>query len=154
MKKIFVFIISIILGVGFVYADEEVKLEVISVSTNSITLEVCVNNSNKEDVCYLYRSLDGISYEEQIIIDCNSMYVDKNLDSGVTYYYKARYSNIEKDSNIVKVDIEEKKDDTLKISRDVKTVFNNGIVYFSIFGGLMIITLIYMYLFKKKKFTN
>lgn len=152
MKKIIILVLVMFLGIGFVNALEEISVNLISVSEDSATLKVMVNDSDKNDICYLYRALDNVNYENQMIVNCNMMYVDKSLEPGMTYYYRARYGNSDLYSEEIVVNTKDIKEDSLKISRDINEITRNGILFGCMFGIFMIISLVYMVSFKKKRF--
>lgn len=149
MKKIILAFIMMLVGINVAFASNKINIDVISVSSDYVTLEVNVLNVN-DDVCYLYRSLDGVNYENHILIDCNRMYVDKNLESGMTYYYKAKYGNNDDYSEVITVFLEDKNLNSLKLTRDINDLSLVSYGFVVVFGITMIVLLICLVLYKKK----
>ena len=105
MKRISLFILIMFIGVGFVNALENVpELKVISNDDDSVVLRVNIDGVDKNEVCYIHRSLDNIVYNDKMMVDCNKMYTDNNIDKDMTYYYKASVGNDDVFSEVIMID--------------------------------------------------
>lgn len=152
MNKFILTIFVMFIGIMFVYADSDVSLlEMISVTSNSVTLRVVTEN--KDDTCYLYRSNDNINYEKTMIIDCNKMYVDGELDSGVTYYYKARLETSDEYSEVLSITTTSSNNVDVgvkSLKRDIVTVTNAGMSFYVGIFAMMVMVVITMFVIKRK----
>lgn len=96
--------------------DEQSTLELIlelnKVTNNTVYLHPKVTNAinpGKEITCYVYRSLEKDGIYERVsesainCLDPNAEFIDSNLKSNTTYYYKAIIIDENKYSNILEV---------------------------------------------------
>ena len=149
MKKIVLVIMMMFVSLDFVLAKENVRIDVLSVSTDTVTLEVKVSK-NLDDVCYLYKSIDGVNFDDQIVIDCNTMYVDKNIEPGIKYYYKASYGNDIEYSEVIEVFVEKEEFKTISLKRDIKEISIGGKGFMISFGLSLLLLLSCLFLVKNK----
>ena len=156
MRKIILSCIMMFLFVGFVYADEDrPDLEFVNSNHNSVTLRV---NANKDDVCYIYRSLNNVDYDDKIIVDCNKMYTDNNVVENSIYYYKASVNNSDLFSEIIMVDTEQNIE-LDEYNNEYKPVVNNrdpfaGIIVFIFTIILFLILLTVLVLLSKRYYVK
>ena len=149
MRKILLMIVMMFVSINCVFASDSLIIDVISVSNNSVTLKV-KGDVASGDICYLYKSIDGVNYDNQIIVDCNKMYVDDNLELETAYYYKVRYGNSDKYSEPVSVILGKESEETLKLTRNVNELSFDGIGFAFGLCLAMMVLVFGMFLLKKK----
>lgn len=152
MKKIIITILIMFVGINMICALEIVPtLEIVSIGDTSVTLRVSSDLIDKDDVCYIYRSLDGENYENHMIVDCNEMYVDENLDSETTYYYKASIGNNDVYSEVSSVTTKVLDNSSLDNENvNKKSNFVMSFVVFVLIAVIFMVLVMSMILFKKK----
>lgn len=155
MKKIFLTILLFFIGMVGAYANDEVPLlQVVSVSDTSITLRVSSEMVDKNDICYIYKSLDGINYDNKIVVNCNQMYVDKNVESENSYYYKANVGSSDVYSEEVLVVTESLDGSKLENNIDKKNNFVQSFWLFMIITVVFLVLMMLMILYKKKLYKS
>lgn len=151
MKKIILTIFMLFIGsVGVIALENVPTLEILGYDDTSVTLKVITDSVDEDSICYVYRSVDGILYDNSIMIDCNKIYVDDELGSEKTYYYKASIGNNDNYSEVLSVTTE-KIDNNLKDVSETKK--SNHVISFVMFMTLVvffIVLLVSMLFFKKK----
>jgi len=152
MKKIILTILLMFVGIRGIYAMDVVPtIDVINIGDTHVTLRVSSDIVDKDDICYIYRSLDGETYENRMIVDCNQMYVDENLESEVMYYYKAGLGSGDVYSDVISVTTRALNDSMLD-SKNGNKEFNMvmSFVFFVLIVVIFMVLVMSMILFKKK----
>lgn len=150
MKKIGVIIFMLLIGTLNVYADG-IKLDISRVTNNSVTLKVNSGKATLQEVCYVYRSLDNINFDKKIIVNCNQSYVDRELDSDMTYYYRATINGSDIYSDVVTVTTD--KDEVIGVDKErAYSTMKNGVkigVFTFLFASFLILVTSMVVLKKK-----